>query len=67
MKILKLGYRTAEVPVSKIYPPRAIGNTKIRPVIDWLHMLTPILIVGLGIDRAFRTRSGESLRRASAG
>jgi dolichol-phosphate mannosyltransferase len=52
MKLLKLGYRTIEVPVTKIYPPRARGNTKIRPVLDWLNMLSPIFIVGLGFDRA---------------
>jgi dolichol-phosphate mannosyltransferase len=51
MKLLKLGYRTAEVPVSKIYPPKAIGNTKMRPLVDWWHMLAPIFVVGLGLDR----------------
>jgi dolichol-phosphate mannosyltransferase len=57
MKLLKLGYRTAEVPVSKIYPPKAVGNTKMRPFVDWWHMLAPVFIVGLGIDRlAFRRR-----------
>src|SRR5262249_6395655 len=51
MKLIKLGYRTAEVPVSKVYPPRAIGNTKMRPLIDWWNMLRPIFIVGFGLDR----------------
>jgi dolichol-phosphate mannosyltransferase len=49
IRVLKLGYRTCEVPVSKIYPPRAIGNTKMRPVIDWWKMLRPVFVVGLGI------------------
>jgi dolichol-phosphate mannosyltransferase len=51
MKLIKLGYRTTEVPVSKIYPPRAVGNTKMRPLVDWWNMLFPIFIVGLGIER----------------
>jgi dolichol-phosphate mannosyltransferase len=54
MKLLKLGYRVAEVPVSKIYPPKQAGNTKMRPVVDWWHMLVPIFIVGLGLDRLWR-------------
>jgi dolichol-phosphate mannosyltransferase len=51
MKLLKLGYRTAEVPVSKIYPPKTAGNTKMRPLVDWWHMLAPIFVVGFGLDR----------------
>jgi len=48
MKLIKLGYRMTEVPVSKIYPPRQIGNTKMVPIIDWWKMLAPIFIVGFG-------------------
>jgi dolichol-phosphate mannosyltransferase len=48
MKLLKLGYRTAEAPVSKIYPPKTAGNTKMRPLVDWWQMLKPIFVVGLG-------------------
>lgn len=51
MKLLRLGYRTAEVPATKIYPPRQIGNTKMRPGIDWWNMLRPIFLVGLGLKR----------------
>jgi dolichol-phosphate mannosyltransferase len=51
MKLLKLGYRTREVPVSKIYPPRAIGQTKMRPGIDWWRILRPVFLVGLGLRR----------------
>ena len=51
MKILKLGYRACEVPCTKIYPPRSIGNTKMRPILDWWGMLRPIFLVGLGIRR----------------
>ncbi|MBM3581063.1 MAG: glycosyltransferase family 2 protein [Alphaproteobacteria bacterium] len=48
MKLIKLGYRMGEVPVSKIYPPRHIGNTKMVPVLDWWKMLAPIFIFGFG-------------------
>jgi dolichol-phosphate mannosyltransferase len=49
MKLLKLGVPSAEVPVTKIYPPRRIGNTKIRPFRDWWRLLKPIFLVGLGL------------------
>lgn len=48
VKLIKIGRRMTEVPVSKIYPPRTIGNTKMVPVIDWWKMLAPIFIVGFG-------------------
>lgn len=52
MKILMLkDIRTTEVPVSKIYPPRAMGNTKMMPVIGWWKMLYPLFLVGLGIRK----------------
>ncbi len=51
MKVLMLGYRVREVPCSKIYPPRGIGQTKMRPVVDWWRMLKPVLVVGLGLRR----------------
>ena len=57
MKLLKLGYRTTEVPVTKVYPHRSKGNTKMRPLVDWWHMLSPVFIVGLGLDRLLPDRS----------
>ena len=51
MKVLKLGYRTREVPVSKIYPPRSLGQTKMRPVFGWWKMLRPVFYLGLGLRR----------------
>jgi dolichol-phosphate mannosyltransferase len=50
IKLLKLGYCTTEVPVSKMYPSKDVGNTKMRPLVDWWHMLSPILLIGLGIE-----------------
>jgi dolichol-phosphate mannosyltransferase len=51
MKIFRLGYRATEVPCTKLYPSRKIGNTKMRPVVDWWRMLRPIFLLGLGIRR----------------
>ena len=52
MKVLMLdGIRTTEVPVSKIYPPKEVGNTKMKPIIDWWKMLYPILLVGTGLRK----------------
>jgi dolichol-phosphate mannosyltransferase len=50
-KLLKLGYRTTEVSVSKIYPPREIGHTKMRPIIDWWKMLRPIILLALHLKK----------------
>lgn len=49
IKLIREGFRCTEVPVSKIYPPRKIGNTKMRPGVDWWRMLRPIVFMGLGI------------------
>jgi dolichol-phosphate mannosyltransferase len=48
-KAIKLGYRTAEVPVTKIYPPKELGYTKMKPVTGWWSILRPLLLLGLGI------------------
>ena len=51
MKVLMLNYKTTEVPVSKVYPSRKIGRTKMRPIIDWWKMLRPIFLLGLGMKK----------------
>jgi dolichol-phosphate mannosyltransferase len=50
-KVLKLGYRHMEVPCTKLYPPRKIGNTKMRPIIGWWNILRPVYLLGWGIKR----------------
>ena len=50
-KMITLGYRHTEVPCTKIYPPRALGNTKMKPVIGWWDILRPVFLLGLGIRR----------------
>lgn len=46
-KAIRLGYRTCEVPVTKIYPPKSIGYTKMKPITGWWSMLRPIVLLGL--------------------
>ncbi|MBU2488350.1 MAG: glycosyltransferase family 2 protein [Proteobacteria bacterium] len=51
MKLLKLGYKTREVPTSKRYPAKGKAYTKMRPGLDWAGMLAPVFLVGLGIRK----------------
>lgn len=51
-KILKLGYRFIEVPVSKTYPAnRRVGYTHIRPFIDWWSIMRPLILLILKIKK----------------
>jgi len=50
-KAIKLGYRVTEVPVTKIYPPKAQGYTKMKPFSGWWSILRPLVYLGLGIKR----------------
>ncbi|MDG2051643.1 MAG: glycosyltransferase family 2 protein [Myxococcota bacterium] len=47
IRTIRLNYRTAEVPVTKIYPPRSLGQTKMKPIIGWWSMLRPLVFLGL--------------------
>lgn len=51
IKAIRLGYRTVEVPVSKIYPPKSLGQTKMKPITGWWSMLRPLVYLGLGIRK----------------
>ena len=51
IRTIRLGYRTREVPVTKIYPPKAQGQTKMKPITGWWSMLRPLVYLGLGIRR----------------
>jgi dolichol-phosphate mannosyltransferase len=46
-KFITLGYRVREIPVSKTYPDRRTNYSKIRPVVDWWHMVRPVLLLAL--------------------
>jgi len=59
LRVIKLGYRTAEVPVTKLYPPKEIGQTKMRPLIDWWAILRPIAWATFGTRKRKAERSEE--------
>ena len=42
LRSIQLGYRTVEVPVTKIYPPRHLGQTKMKPIIGWWSATAPV-------------------------
>jgi dolichol-phosphate mannosyltransferase len=50
-KSIKLGYKVKEVPVTKIYPAKELGYTKMKPITGWWSILRPILLLGLGIKK----------------
>jgi dolichol-phosphate mannosyltransferase len=62
LRTIKLGYRTAEVPVTKVYPPKKLGQTKMRPFTDWWAILRPIVYAAVGARRG-RRRTGDRTRR----
>jgi dolichol-phosphate mannosyltransferase len=50
-KAIKLGYKVKEVPVTKIYPPKEQGYTKMKPFSGWWSILRPLIYLGLGIKK----------------
>jgi dolichol-phosphate mannosyltransferase len=54
-KAVRLGYRTAEVPVTKRYPGREQaarhGYTKMPPLRGWWSILRPMFLLALGLKR----------------
>lgn len=50
-KVITLGFRFKEVPVTKIYPPKKLGYTKMKPVVGWWSILKPLVYLGLGIKK----------------
>jgi dolichol-phosphate mannosyltransferase len=48
--VLKLKYRFAEVPVSKIYPSKK-KYSKIRPFVDWWPIVKPLFVLSLRIRK----------------
>ncbi len=51
VRAIRLGYRTAEVPVTKVYPPRQLGQTKMTPIVGWWSILRPLVYLGLGLKK----------------
>jgi len=50
-KTIRLGYKTTEVPVTKIYPPKKLGYTKMRPITGWWSILRPLFLLGTGLRK----------------
>ncbi|HSV43889.1 MAG TPA: glycosyltransferase family 2 protein [Candidatus Bathyarchaeia archaeon] len=50
-KCIQAGYRFVEAPVTKIYPSRQLGYTKMKPVTGWWSILRPVIFLGLGLKQ----------------
>ena len=50
-KAAKLGYVVTEVGVTKRYPPKELGQTKMKPIVGWWSILRPLVLLGLGIKK----------------
>ena len=61
LKAIRLGYTVVEVPVTKVYPPKKLGQTKMKPLTGWWSILRPLAYVGLGL----RKQPKPMKRRAS--
>ncbi|MBI3306460.1 MAG: glycosyltransferase family 2 protein [Candidatus Omnitrophica bacterium] len=48
-KAIRLGYRVTEVPVTKIYPDKKLGYSKMKPIIGWWSILRPVIYLLLRI------------------
>jgi dolichol-phosphate mannosyltransferase len=51
LRTIRLGYRTVEVPVTKIYPPKHLGQTKMKPIVGWWSILRPLVYLGFGLRK----------------
>jgi glycosyltransferase involved in cell wall biosynthesis len=50
-KLIRLGYPVMEAPVTKIYPLKQLGQTKMKPITGWWSILRPILLLGFGFKK----------------
>jgi len=50
-KVLKGNYKFAEADVTKVYPQKKLGYTKMKPLIGWWSILRPLVFLGLGIKK----------------
>lgn len=62
LRTIKLGYRTAEVPVTKVYPPKELGQTKMKPFTDWWAILRPIAWAAFGRREGKPKAKGQEVR-----
>lgn len=50
-KMIYCRYRFCEVPVTKIYPSKKLGYTKMKPITGWWSILRPIFFLGFGLRK----------------
>lgn len=50
-KAIQLGYKFTEASVTKIYPAKKLGYTKMKPLTGWWSILRPVIYLGLGIKK----------------
>ncbi|MCM8775513.1 MAG: glycosyltransferase family 2 protein [Candidatus Omnitrophica bacterium] len=50
-KAIHLGYRVVEVPVTKIYPDKKLGYSKMKPITGWWSILRTLIFIGLKIKK----------------
>ena len=50
-KVITLGYKFTEASVTKIYPAKKLGYTKMKPLTGWWSILRPVIYLGLGIRK----------------
>jgi len=50
-QVIRLGYRHMEAPVTKVYPSRRLGYTKMKPLVGWWSILRPIFLLWFGLKK----------------
>lgn len=50
-KAAKLGYRVCETGVTKRYPPKSLGQTKMKPITGWWSILRPLVLLGVRLKK----------------
>jgi dolichol-phosphate mannosyltransferase len=50
-KVIRLGYRVVEVPVSMVYPEAKADYSKIKPIVGWWSMIRPWIYLSLGLRK----------------
>ncbi|MBL8013133.1 MAG: glycosyltransferase family 2 protein [Candidatus Omnitrophica bacterium] len=50
-KSITLGYKFTEAFVTKIYPPKKLGYTKMKPITGWWSIFRPLVFLRLGIKK----------------
>lgn len=43
MAAIREGFKVVEVPARKVYPPKNLGQTKMKPIVGWWSILRPLV------------------------